>query len=570
MSDWKSSKKIVIIGGVAIGAGAAAKARRMDESAEIIVIERGPYVSFANCGLPYYLGGVIKEREKLLLHTPRSLKTRFNIDARVQQELVAIDRTRKRVRIHDLVADTEYDESYDKLVLATGAKPILPPVPGVNLDGIFTLRDIPDVDKIQDWISSRDVNHAVVIGAGFIGLETAENLAHRGIKVTLIDKAEQVMTPFDAEMTIPAVEELRHRGVDVILGDGLTGFQRNDDLQEVVLDSGRRVAADLFIMGLGVRPDTSVAKDAGLALGSTGALKVNDYLQTSDPDIYSGGDLAEVIERVTGEHRWIPLAGAANKQARIIGTNVCGGTARFIGAQGTSIVRVGTMVLAMTGLSEKLANKLSIDHFVSYTTSGHHAGFYPDARDLTIKLMVHRPSGRVLGAEIVGQEGVDKRIDVLATAIAAKMTVEDLSMLDLAYAPPFSSAKDPVIMAGMVADNILLGQIDSVYQIEDISDGNVHILDVRQDDEVVSGTLPDAVHIPLDELRERVGELDATVPWVVYCRSGQRSYNACRMLKGLGFSRVYNLAGGYLVYEMKQMVHCEVSRPHENPLPTTH
>lgn len=555
MSDARANNKIVIIGGVAIGAGAAAKARRMDESAEIIVVERGPYVSFANCGLPYYLGGVIKERGKLLLHTPQSLKTRFNIDARVQQELVSIDRVKKTVRIHDLGTDREYDESYDKLILATGAKPIVPAVPGADSDGVFTLRDIPDVDEIQEWISSHDVRHAVVIGAGFIGLETAENLVHRGIQVTLVDKANQIMTPFDAEMTTPAVKELQRLGVNVLLGDGFTEFQNTDGVQAVVLESGRRVAADLFIMGLGVRPDTSVAKDAGLAIGSTGALMVNDYLQTSDPDIYSGGDLAEIIERVTGEHRWIPLAGAANKQARIIGTNVCGGAERFTGAQGTSIVRIGDVALAMTGISEKLAKRMGIDHFVSYTTSGHHAGFYPGAQDLTVKLMVHRPSGRVLGAEIVGQEGVDKRIDVIATAIAAKMTVEDLESLDLAYAPPFSSAKDPVIMAGMVADNVLRGEIQMVHEIKDVPDERVQILDVRRDDEVVNGRIDSSVHIPLDELRNRVGELNPSIPWIVYCRSGQRSYNACRILKGFGFAQVYNLSGGYLVYEMKQAAH---------------
>ncbi|KPV45581.1 FAD-dependent oxidoreductase [Alicyclobacillus ferrooxydans] len=554
MDDKQSGKKIVIVGGVALGAGAAAKARRMDEGSEIVLIERGPYVSFANCGLPYYVGNEISDRGALLLNTPESLKSRFNIDVRVLQEVVSINRSDKTITVRKVESGETYDEPYDKLVLAMGAKPIVPPLPGIQLSGIFNLRSVPDADQIKSWVSQQLVKRAVVIGAGFIGLETVENLVKLGIEVTLVEKAPQVLPPFDAEMTAAALRELNRMGVHVILGDGISGFDGVDKATAVNLESGLRLEADIFLLGIGVRPETGLAKDAGLELGVAGALVINEYLQTSDPDIYSGGDLAEIVHLVDGVRRWIPLAGPANKQGRVIGINVSGGKETFDGAQGTSIVRVGRATLATTGFSERTAKSLGLNFFVSFTTAGHHAGYYPGAKDMTIKLIVETSTGRLLGAEIAGREGVDKRIDVLATAIAARMTVSQIAALDLAYAPPFSSAKDPVIMAAMAAENVQYGTVRTVQVVEDLPFDNVGILDVRRPDEVEAGMLPGAVHIPLDELRDRFTELDTNKHWVVYCRSGQRSYFATQILLRLGLPHVYNLSGGYLVQQMRQDV----------------
>lgn len=548
-----TNRKILIIGGVALGAGTAAKARRMDEQAEIVLIERGPYVSFANCGLPYFLGDVITDRDKLLLHTPESLKARFNIDVRVMQEMVSLNREQKTVTIRDLVKGTSYEESYDKLVLAMGARPISPPIPGKDLDGIFSMRTVPDVDEIKAYINNHYAKRAVVIGAGFIGLETVDNLVHLGLEVTLIEKAPQVLPPFDAEMTAPALRALQQMGTEVILNDGISRFEGSDRATSVVLESGRRINGDVFILGLGVRPDVEMAKAQGLEVGATGALRVNEHLQTSDPDIYSGGDLAEIVHKVNGRDVWIPLAGAANKQGRIVGINVAGGDASFNGAQGTSIVGVGQYVLGATGLSEKLLQRAEIPYAVSYNTTGHHAGYYPGAKDLTIKLVFDPSSGKIFGAQVVGEDGVDKRLDVLATAISANLTVGDLTDLDLAYAPPFSSAKDPVILAGMAAQNIMEHKVKVVYLPDDLQGADVQVLDVRRDDELEDGMIPQALHIPLDELRTRASELDKDLRYIVYCRSGLRSYVACRMLEGLGIENVHNLSGGYVVYAMRQM-----------------
>ncbi len=544
--------KIVVVGGVALGAGVAAKARRISEQAEIIVFERGPYVSFANCGLPYYLGDVIRDRQNLLLHTPQSLKARFNIDVRVLHEVIAIDREKKTVTVRNIQDGKEYAQSYDKLVLAMGAKPIAPPLPGADLEGIFSVRSVPDVDKMKSWITDETVKKAVVIGGGFIGLEVAENLLSVGIDVTVVEKAPQLLPPFDAEMTSPVLKQLRKMGARVVLGDGITGFEGDHTAMGVRLESGELVEADLFVMSLGVRPDNQLARDAGLELGTASAVHVNAHLQTSDPDIFGGGDVAEVYHTVEGQPRWIALAGAPNKQARLIAENIFGGGESFAGAQGTSIVKVGEVVAAMTGLSERAARTTGLDYFVSYSTAGHHAGYYPGAKDMTIKLIVEKTTGKLKGAEIVGQEGVDKRIDVLSVAIFAGMTVTDLTNLDLAYAPPFSSAKDPVIMAGMAAENIFLGKVEAAYSVDQLAGTGARLLDVRRDDEVQHGMIPGAIHIPLDELRERAHELNPDDDYVVYCRSGQRSYFATCILKGLGFPHVRNLSGGYLVYEMRE------------------
>lgn len=550
MERTHKAPKVVIVGGVAVGAGVAAKVRRMDERSEIVVFERGPHVSFANCGLPYYVGGVISAREKLLLHTPKSLHQRFNITVNTLHEVVAINRDRKVVTVANLEDGTAYEESYDKLVLAVGAKPILPNLPGINLPGIFELRTVPDADAIKNWIATHDVKRAVVVGAGFIGIEIVENLLELGLKVTLVEKARQVLPPFDAEMTAAIQTELQARGVETILGDGIASFHGDDRASTVVLESGRSVDGELFLVGIGVRPDNLLAKSAGLVLGVAGTVRVNEYLQTSDPDIFAAGDVADVRHLVDGQARYLPLAGAANKQARVIGQNICGGHVPFEGALGTAIVKFGNIALAMTGLSEKVATTEAVPFLVSYNTAGHHAGYYPGATDLTIKLLADPDTGRLLGAQIAGEEGVDKRIDVIATAISGNMTVADLATLDLAYAPPFSSAKDAVVMAAMAAEHLVGGDVQAVRSLADVQRLQARLLDVRTPSEYRQGSLPDALNIPLDELRDRIGELDPQVPWVVYCRSGQRSYFAYQLLKGHGFQDVYNLTGGWIVQLM--------------------
>ncbi|PWI58365.1 FAD-dependent oxidoreductase [Sulfoacidibacillus thermotolerans] len=549
--EGSRSLRVVIVGGVALGAGAAAKVRRMDESANIVLIEKGPHVSFANCGLPYYLGGVIADRNDLLLHTPASLRARFNIDVRTRQEVIGIDRTRKVVQVRDLPTGNMYEEPYDKLVLALGAKPLLPPIPGLQLPGVFTVRNVPDVDAIKQWIDLYDAKRVAVIGAGFIGIEIVENLRDLGLSVTLIEKSTQILPPFDEEMTTRVYDELERMGVATILGDGVAAFHGEDRAQTVVLESGKEVAADLFILGLGVRPDVQIAKEAGLELGVAGAVKVNDYLQTSDPDIYSGGDMAEVKYLVDGKMRWIALAGSANKQARIIGMNVCGSRVKFRGSLGTSIVKFGSVTIGMTGMSEKATKATGIPYFVSYVTAGHHASYYPGAHNLTIKLVVEESTGRIIGGQVVGREGVDKRVDVIATAIFGRMTVEDLADLDLAYAPPFSAAKDPVIMAGMAAEHLYDGTVEALNELpKDLA--KWQIVDVRRPDEVAAGMIAGAINIPLDELRQRLSELDSKKPILLYCQGGQRSYFAYQMLKGQGFSRVYNLSGGYIVQKLRE------------------
>lgn len=543
-------RKVVIVGGVAVGAGVAAKVRRLDELADIVLFEKGPYVSFANCGLPYYLGEVIQERTSLLLHTPESLRARFNIQVKTHHEVLSIDRIKKTVLVGNLTDGTSFEESYDKLVIAVGARPIMPPTPGIRLPGIFELRTVPDADKIKAWVKEMRARRAVVVGAGFIGLETVENLTRLGLSVTLITRGPQILSQFDREMTAAMREQIEDLGVETIFQDQITSFRGDTRVREAVLESGRLVLGDLFLMGVGVKPDFHLAKEAGLMLGVEGALKVNAHLQTSDPDIYAGGDVAEMTHLVSQQSHFNPLAGTANKQARVIAQNICGGHESFSGALGTAIVRVGKTVVALTGLTEKLARREGVNYAVSYTTSGHHAGYYPGATDMTIKLLVDRSTHRLLGAQIAGQEGVDKRIDVFATAIAGRLTVEDLATLDLAYAPPFSSAKDPVIMAAMAAEHIVQGDVQVSLSVEEMQERGATILDVRTTAEVAGGKLPGALNIPLDELRDRIGELDLTRPLAVYCRSGQRSYFAYQFLRGSGAKEVYNFSGGWVVQEM--------------------
>lgn len=545
-------RKIVIVGGVAGGASAAARARRTDEHAEIIMLEKGPYVSFANCGLPYYVGREIGDRSALLLQTPESFKARFNVDVRVHHEGIAIDRSRKTVRVRNLVTGAEFDESYTALVLAPGAMPIRPPLPGIDLPNVYTVRSVPDSDAIRAYMEGEQVRSAVVIGAGYIGLEMVENLARLGLQVTLVEKAEQVLPPLDPEMSAFVALTLQQMGVEVILGDGIAGFEGEGRATGVRLESGRIVEAELFVLGIGVRPDTRLARAAGLEIGPSGGIAVNAQMQTSDPDIFAAGDAVEVVNRVTGQVGLIPLAGPANKQGRVAGANAAGEKLTFPGALGTAIVRVGETVAASTGLSEKAARQLGLNVVTSYTISGDHADYYPTPQQMVIKLVAEPSTGRLLGAQVVGGNGVDKRTDVFATAIMGRLTVEDLTNLDLAYAPPFGSAKDPAIVAGMVAQNSLSGQAAFLTPAE--ASGRLEagedwqVLDVREVYEHLVGALPGAVNIPLDELRSRLSELDPGKPVLVYDQNGQKAYWASRILMQSGFARVAALTGGYTVW----------------------
>lgn len=549
-------RRIVIIGGVAGGATAAARARRIDEHAEILVLEKGRHISYANCGLPYYVGGEIGDRSALLLQTPESFKAQFDVNVAVEQEVVAIHRTARTVRIRDVRTGEERDEPYTALILAPGAQPIRPALPGIDLSNIYTVRSIPDVDAIRGFAAEHPVRRVVVGGAGFIGLEMVENLVRRGLEVTLVEKADQVLPPLDPEMAAFAQLALEQAGVQVVLGDGIAAFMERDGMAAAVrLESGRQVEGDLFILGLGVRPDTHLAREAGLAIGPSGGIRVDAYMRTSDPNIYAAGDAVEVKDLVTGEPRLIPLAGPANKAGRVAGANAAGERMTFPGALGTAVVRVGETVAAVTGLSEKAARRVGIEPAVSYTMSGHHADYYPGAEQMVIKLVWEKETGRLLGAQTVGGAGVDKRTDVFATAIMGRMGVEDLTNLDLAYAPPFGSAKDPVIVAGMHAQNIRRGQLQVMTArelAEAIQTGrSLQVVDVREPYEYAVEALPGAVNLPLGELRTRIGELDPTRETVVYDGNGQKGYWAARILAQRGF-RVSSLTGGMVLWSAYQ------------------
>lgn len=549
-------RRIVIIGGVAGGASAAARARRVDENAEILMVERGRYISFANCGLPYYVGGEIGDRSALLLQTPESFKARFNVDAAVEHEAVAIDRANRTVRVRNLRTGEERDEPYTALILAPGALPIKPPLPGIDLPNVYTVRTVPDSDAIRAFVEKNEARRAVVVGAGFIGLEMVENLVRRGLEVTLVEKAAQVLPLLDPEMAAFVSLALEQMGVEVVLGDGIAAFLEQDGRAGAVrLESGRQVPGDLFVLGLGVRPDTKLAREAGLEIGPSGGIKVDAYMRTSDPRIYAAGDAVEVVNLVTGQPGLIPLAGPANKAGRVAGANAAGDCLTFPGALGTAIVRVGETVAASTGLSEKAARKAGLAVRASYTMSAHHADYYPGAEQMVIKLVWEAGTGRLVGAQAVGGSGVDKRMDVFAAAIAGRMTVEDLTNLDLAYAPPFGSAKDPTVVAGMHAQNIWREQVQVMTPrelTEALESGqSLQVLDVREPYEHAVDALPGAVNIPLDQLRSRIGELDAARETVVYDGNGQKAYWAARILAQRGF-RVRSLTGGLVVWSAYQ------------------
>ena len=545
--------KLLIVGGVAGGASAAARARRLSEDAEIVVIERGPDVSFANCGLPYYVGGAITERDRLLVTTPERLRTRFKLDVRTRSSVEAIDRTARKIRVRELVSGREYDESYDKLILAPGAAPLRPPIPGIDLPGIFTLRNLQDVDHIKERVD-HGVKQIVVVGAGFIGLELVENFVGREIATTLVELQDQVLPPFDKEMTTPILETLLGKGVTVLLGQSAEGFEQSANGVVVRLKSGEQLPAQLVILGIGVRPENKLAVDAGLEVGPRGGIRVNEFLQTSDPDIYAVGDAVEVKDFVSGGPTQVPLAGPANRQGRIAADNIFGRSVKYRGTQGTAILGVFDHTAAMTGASEKTMRRANHPFRKVYVHPTHHAGYYPGAEQMTLKILFHPETGKLLGAQVVGGVGVDKRIDVLAVAIQASMTVFDLEEMELAYAPQYGSAKDPINMAGFVAGGLLRNdhpQLDVESVLAAPEHQRPFVLDVRTPQEFSAGNIPGALNIPVDELRSRLNEIPRDREIAAYCQVGQRGYLATRILRQAGFL-ASNISGGYKTFKLFQ------------------
>ncbi len=542
--------KVVIIGGVAGGATAAARLRRLDEQAEIVVFERSGYISYANCGLPYYIGGVIGDPEALTLQTPESFFARFRVDMRVRHEVTAIHPEKKTVSVKNLETGAEFEEAYDKLILSPGAKPTQPRLPGVGLDQLFTLRTVEDTFRIREYIDGHRPKSAVLAGGGFISLELAENLRELGMEVTIVQRPRQLMNPFDPDMAAFLHAEVRKHGIRLALGHTVEGFAERDGGVDVLLKEAAPLHADLVVLAIGVTPDTILAKEAGLELGVKGSIVVNDRMETSAPDIYAVGDAVQVKHFVTGQDAVISLAGPANKQGRIAADNICGGDSRYSGSQGSSVIKVFDMTAAATGVNETNARKAGLDADSVVLSPMSHAGYYPGGKLMTMKVVFERETYRLLGAQIVGYEGVDKRIDVLATAIRAGLTAIQLKELDLAYAPPYSSAKDPVNMAGFLVENLAKGLVKQ-FRIEDVAnlprDGSVTLLDTRTAEEFACGHIEGFANIPVDELRERLGELDKGKPVYVICQSGLRSYIACRILAGKGFA-CYNSSGGFRFY----------------------
>lgn len=544
--------KYLIIGGVAGGATVAARLRRMDENADIILFERGKYVSYANCGLPYYIGGTIAERDKLFVQTAEGFRARFNIDIRTEQEVTAIRPKEKEVEVKNLATGKVYTENYDKLVLSPGAEPLRPGIEGINNDKIFTLRNVPDTDMIKGYIDRNHPHHAVVVGGGFIGLEMAENLHELGIQVAVVEMANQVMAPLDYSMAAIVHQQLIDKNIDLRLEDGVSRFEETAEGIKVHLRSGKEIVTDLVLLSIGVRPETRLAKEAGLSIGSLGGISVNEYMQTSDPDIYALGDAVEVVHPVTGKPALIPLAGPANKQGRIVADNIVSGNHEtYMGTIGTSIAKVFDLTVAAAGANAKLLKREGIAYRSSYTHSASHAGYYPGAVFMSVKILFSPDNGQLFGAQIVGFDGVDKRIEMLAQVIQRKGTVYDLITLEQAYAPPYSSAKDPVNMAGYVAENILTKKVETINW-RDIAhlDKNVLLVDVRTADEYNLGTIPGAVNIPVDELRQRLPELPKDRPIVVTCAIGLRGYLAYRILVQHGYKEVKNLSGGYKTWSI--------------------
>lgn len=551
--------KVVIVGGVAGGATAAARLRRLDETAEIVVFERSGFVSYANCGLPYYIGGVIEDQEELTLQTPESFYERFRVQMKVHHEVTAIDRSAKTVTVRNLATGEVFQESYDKLLLAPGARPTQPALPGVGLDRLFTLRTVEDTLRIRRFVDTQHPKSVVLAGGGFIGLELAENLRERGLDVTIVQRPKQLMTPFDADMAALIHREVRAHGVRLALGHTVEGFAESEGGVQVLLKDEQPLQADMVILAIGVTPDSRLAAEAGLELGLKGSILVNDRMQTSDPDIYAVGDAVQVNHFVTGQPALIALAGPANKQGRIAADNMAGGDSRYKGSQGSSVLKIFDLTAAATGLNETAARRAGLDVEAVVLSPMNHAGYYPGGRVMTMKVLFERSTGKLLGAQIVGSDGVDKRIDVLATAIRAGMTAADLTELDLAYAPPYSSAKDPVNMAGYMMENLLTGKVKQ-FRLDELAtlprDGSVTLLDTRTTGEYSRGHADGFINLPLDELRDRLSELDPAKPVYVMCQSGLRSYLACRILTQHGFT-CYNFAGGYRFYEAVTTDRCQ-------------
>ena len=543
--------KVVIIGGVAGGATAAARIRRLDEKAEITVFERSGFISYANCGLPYYIGGVIEDAYELTLQTPESFYTRFRVNMKVHHEVTTINTDRKTVTVKNLESGEVFEEAYDKLLLSPGAKPIKPNFEGIDSDKIFTLRTVEDTLKIKNYATEQKPKSAVVVGGGFIGIEVAENLRELGIGVTLVEAADQLMAPFDSDMAAFIHAEVRKNGVDLMLGRFVEGFADTDDGIDVRLKDAPTLHADMVIMAIGVAPETTLAKNAGLELGIKGSIVVNDRMETSVPDIYAVGDAVQIKNFVTDADTLISLAGPANKQGRIAADNICGGDSHYLGGQGSSVIKIFDMTAAATGINEKTAKALGINFDKVILSPMSHAGYYPGGKVMTMKVLFEKDTYRILGAQIVGFDGVDKRIDVIATAIRAGMKAYDLAELDLAYAPPYSSAKDPVNMTGFMIENIKNGIVKQWYYEDTESlqqNDKITRLDTRTPMEYSRGHVDGFINIPVDELRERIGELDKSKPVYVICQSGLRSYIATRILIGNGFD-AYNFAGGFRFYD---------------------
>ncbi len=543
-------QKVLIIGGVAGGASTAARLRRLNEQAEIILFERGEHISFANCGLPYYIGGEIKNRSSLLVQTPQRFRNRFNIDVRNYHEVIEIHQEDKMITVRNLQTDEVYQESYDQLVLSMGAEPIKPKIAGLDSKKIFTLRNIPDTLKMKTYIEQKKPAHAVVIGGGFIGLEMVENLHKAGVQVALIEAGNQVLAPLDYDMACEVHAHLRSKGIKLYLGNALQAIHEAENHVVVDLKNGV-IKTDMVIMAIGVRPESDIARKAGIELNERGAIVVNGKMQTSIPDIFAIGDAIEVIDFVTKQPTFVPLAGPANKQGRIVADVICGFDRSYQGTQGSSILKVFDLTVATTGINEKTAKRLQLNYEKSFTHSENHARYYPNAMDMSLKTIYEKSTGKILGVQIVGYGGVDKRCDIFATAIRAQMTAYDLTRLELCYAPPFGSAKDAVNVAGFVIENILTDKMH-IFHWHDIADlqkrKDVTLLDVRTIEEYNNGNISGFINIPLDELREALPLLDSSKPVYVACAIGLRGYLAARILMQHGFE-VYNLSGGYRLYQ---------------------
>ncbi len=547
------SKKVLIVGGVAGGASCAARLRRLDENVKIIMFERGEYISFANCGLPYHIGGTIDNRDELILQTPESFNLRFNVDVKINSEVFDIDRENKRIHVNNKAANENYWESYDKLVLSTGSSSLKPPIPSIDNDGIFSLWDIPDMDKIISFLDEKKVEKAVVVGGGFIGIELAENLIDLGINVTLVEMMNQVLAPLDFDMAQIIHRHMKEKGLNLVLGDGVSEFIKKDNSIIIKTQSGRKIKSGLVVLAIGIRPNTELLTACGLPTNKMGGAIIDEYLRTEDKNIYAIGDMAEVTHFVNGEKTMIPLAGPANKMGRMAADNICGFNRKYKGSQGSSVVKVFDLTAAGTGLNEKqlikAGKKIVEDYRVTLIHPNSHAGYYPGALPLTLKLIFDN-EGRILGAQSVGYEGVEKRIDVLATAQRLGATIYDLEELELCYAPPYSSAKDPVNMAGYTAENILSGKVNNITYAQFKKMNDITILDVRMPNEIEYGAIENHINIPIDDLRGRIKEISLDKPIVIYCAVGIRAYIASRILKQSGFKEVYNLAGGYTSYDI--------------------